>query len=131
MVRHPSIARAAVSPTAVALTAGGVAIGLGAAHSVVLAVILGVGAWTGRMAVAVSSRARRAGKAKPKPAQPDPWSVPEPWRQLVRQALAAQSRFDQAVAEWPPVRCGTGWFPPARVYDEVEQVGLRLAGAPP
>ncbi len=125
VVRHPSIARAAVSPTAVALTAGGVAIGLGAAHSVVLAVILGVGAWTGRMAVAVSSRARRAGKAKPKPAQPDPWSVPEPWRQLVRQALAAQSRFDQAVAEWPPgpLRDRLVSLQP-RVYDEVEQVGL-------
>jgi hypothetical protein len=125
VVRHPSIARAAVSPSAIAVTAAGVAIGIFAAHSVVLAVILGVIGWTGRMAVAVMARAHRAKKAKPKPAQPDPWSVPEPWRQLLRQALAAQSRFDQAVADWPPgpMRDRLASLQP-RVYDDVEQVGL-------
>jgi hypothetical protein len=125
VVRHPDTARAAVSPAAIAVTAAGVAIGLFAAHSVVVAVVLGVVAWTGRMAVAMLGRARRAKKAKPKPAQPDPWSVPEPWRQLVRQALAAQSRFDQAVAEWPPgpMRDRLVSLQP-RVYADVDQVGL-------
>lgn len=99
-VRHPKVIRAAVSPSAVIVTAVGVGIGL-AAQSVVLAVILGAGAWLGRMAVAVwSSRRRR--RSRLKEVVIDPWAVPDPWRQFVRQAVSAQSRFDQAVAPWPP-----------------------------
>jgi hypothetical protein len=125
VVRHPSVVRAAVSPSAVALAAGGVAIGLGAAHSVVLAVVLGLLGWSARMAAAVASRARKTKQAKLKPAQLDPWSVPEPWRQLVKQALAAQTRFDQAVAEWPPgpMRDRLESLRP-QLYEDVEQVGL-------
>jgi hypothetical protein len=97
-VRHPSVVRAAVSPSAIILAAAGVGIGL-AAGSVTLAVILGVGAWLGRMAFAVF-RSRRKGKRLPV-VTIDPFAVPEPWRQYVRQALGARQRFDQTLSQWP------------------------------
>lgn len=94
--RRQKLARAAVSPSAVIATAAGVGIGL-LAQSVVLAVILGVIGWIVRMAVAFWSTRRRL-----KLVVIDPWAVPDPWRQFVRQALGAQSRYEQAVAAWPP-----------------------------
>jgi hypothetical protein len=99
-VRHPSVVRAAVSPSAAVVTAAGVGIGL-AEHSVVLAVVLGAGAWLGRMAVAVVHAGRQRRKGRPAPAAIDPWAVPEPWRQYVRQAVTSRQRFDQAVSRWP------------------------------
>jgi hypothetical protein len=97
-VQHPSVVRAAVSPSAIILAAAGVGIGL-AAGSVILAVILGAGAWLGRMAYAVfrSRRRRRLPLVTI-----DPYAVPEPWRHYVRQALGARQRFDHTVAPWPP-----------------------------
>jgi hypothetical protein len=102
-VRHPSpsTVRAAVSPSAVAAALVGVGVGV-LAHSVVLAVILGVGFWSIIVAAGMFLRSRREKAARPKPAQVDPWSVPEPWRQLLHQADNAQSRFNQAIQDWPP-----------------------------
>jgi hypothetical protein len=97
-VRHPSVVRAAVSPSAIILAAAGVGIGL-AAGSVTLAVILGAVAWLGRMTYAVY-RSRRKRRRLPV-VTIDPFAVPEPWRQYVRQALGARQRFDQAVSQWP------------------------------
>lgn len=124
VVRHPSVVRAAVSPSALAVTAAGVGIGFAADQSVVLAVVLGAGAWLGRMAVAVVRRSRRDRAARPRPADLDPWSVPEPWRQLVHQAVAAQGQFDQAVREWPPgpIKDRLVWIQP-RLWADVEHVG--------
>jgi hypothetical protein len=93
--------RAAVSPSAAIVTAAGVGIGL-SEQSVVLAVVLGAGAWLGRMAVAVAQAGRRRRKAERPTTDADPWAVPEPWRQYVRQALASRQRFDQTVAQLPP-----------------------------
>ncbi len=98
---HPALYRAAVSPTAIAATAIGAGIGV-ADHSIVVGVILAVGGWTTRMVGAVVGRRRRDRKAAPHPAQLDPWSVPEPWRDLVQQAASIQSRFESVIAEWPP-----------------------------
>jgi hypothetical protein len=97
----PSTVRAAVSPTAIAAAAIGVGIGV-LAQSLIVAVILGVGFWSVRMAAGVFVRRRRRRAAEPKPAQLDPWSVPEPWRQLLQEADNAQSRFNNAVKDWPP-----------------------------
>jgi hypothetical protein len=93
-----AVRRAAVSPSAIVLAAAGVGIGL-LAQSVVLAVVLGLGAWFARLLVAaLRARGRR-------PRLPvvtiDPYAVPEPWRQYVRQAQSAQQRFDSSVATWP------------------------------
>src|SRR5262249_35089065 len=98
-VRHPSVVRAAVSPSAIILAGAGVGIGLLAA-SVRLAVILGVVGWVVRMAFAVS-RSRPRGRGLPV-VTIDPFAVPEPWRQYVQQALGARQRFDQTLSQWSP-----------------------------
>src|SRR5579863_1985612 len=82
---HPALYRAAVSPTAAAATAAGAGIGL-AANSLTLTVVLAVVGWTSRMTAAVFARRHRERAARPRPAELDPYSVPEPWRQLLQQA---------------------------------------------
>jgi hypothetical protein len=123
LVLHPSLVRAAVSPTAIVAVGVGVGIGL-LAQSAVVAVVLGATFWAGRMVAALIARAVRESRAKPKPADLDPWSVPEPWRQLVQQALAAQTHFDQTINDWPagPIKDRLVTLQP-RVYVSVEQVG--------
>lgn len=120
---RPGLVRAAVSPTAAAAVAVGAGIGV-ADHSVVLAVILAALGWSGRMAAAVGGRRRRARGARPRPAELDPWSVPEPWRSLVEQAMAVQSRFDRTVQEWPdgPIRDHLADLQP-RVWAQVAALG--------
>jgi hypothetical protein len=97
---HPALVRAAVSPTAIVATAAGAGIGL-LAHSIPLAIALAVVGWTIRMIVAFIVQRRKERAAAPHPAQLDPWSVPEPWRAVVQQASATQTRFDQVVGGWP------------------------------
>jgi hypothetical protein len=123
IVLHPSLVRAAVSPAAVAATAVGAGIGV-LDQSVVLGVVLAAVGWSGRMLAALVARARRDAKARPRPAELDPWSVPEPWRQLVHQAAAAQGRFDQALREWPdgPIRDRLDGLRP-QFYADVAAVG--------
>jgi hypothetical protein len=123
-VRHPSVVRAAVSPTAVVVTAAGVVVGLVLLHSIILAIVLGAGAWAGRMIAAMIAQARRERAARPKPAVLDPWSVPEPWRQLVTQAQGVQNRFDQTIKDWPPgpIRDRLVDLRP-RFYADMDQVG--------
>jgi hypothetical protein len=108
----------------VAVTAAGVGIGVWD-HSVILAVVLGAGAWAGRMVAAVFARRRRDRQARPRPAQLDPWSVPEPWKQLVQQAATVQSRFDQAVTDWAdgPIKDRLTSLQP-QLYAGMEQVGV-------
>lgn len=122
-VADPALFRAAVSPSAIAVTAAGVGIGV-LDRSGVLAAVLGVVAWSGRMVAAAVSSRRRSRALNPHPAVLDPWSVPEPWRQLLQQAMSAQTRFDQAVAGWPPgpTRDRLAELQP-RLYQEVEQLG--------
>ncbi len=93
-----AVGRAAVSPSAIVLAAAGVGIGL-LAQSVVLAVVLGLGAWFARLVVA-ALRARHRGPRLPVVII-DPYAVPEPWRQYVRQAQGAEQRFDSSLATWP------------------------------
>ena len=121
---HPGLLKAAVSPTAVAVTAAGAGIGL-LDHSILLTVILAACGWTGRMVAAAFALRRRERAARPRPAELDPWSVPEPWRQLLQQASDAQSRFDQAVAAWPPgpTRDRLATLQP-RIYEEVARLGV-------
>jgi hypothetical protein len=77
--------------------AGGVVIGL-AAGSTVLAVVLGVGAWLSGAAFALR-RSFRRGRRAPS-VTIDPWALPEPWRQYVRQAQTTGQQFDQALEQW-------------------------------
>ena len=76
------------------------------------------------MTAAVVAKRRKEQAALPRPADIDPWSVPEPWRQLLHQALAAQSQFDRVLADWPPgpTRDRLEGLRP-RVYSEVRDLG--------
>jgi hypothetical protein len=93
--RRAALARAAVSPSAVVVTAAGFLIGL-AAQSLTLAIVLAVVGWLGRMVVAIARTRRRLPLVKI-----DPIALSEPWREYVRQALAAGQRFAQAISGWP------------------------------
>lgn len=120
---RPALMKVAVSPTAVGAAAVGAGIGI-LDHSAILAAVLASAGWAGRMVAGVVAGRRRERAARPHPAQLDPWSVPEPWRQLLQQAMSAQARFGQAVAAWPPgpTRDRLVALQP-RVYQEVEQLG--------
>jgi hypothetical protein len=68
----------------------------------------------------------------------DPWAVPEPWRQYVRQALGARQRFDQTLTTWTsgPLRDRLTELQPQlwRATEEVWAVAQRgavLGGATP
>lgn len=120
----PDLIKAAVSPTAAALTAAGAGIGV-LDHSVVLVIVLAAVGWSGRMAAALIARSRRRRAERPRPPELDPWSVPEPWRQLVEQAASARIRFDQVINSWPagPTRDELRTLQPL-VWEHVGQVGI-------
>jgi len=97
----PAAAKAAVSPSALALAGGGVAVGLVVGLPIVLAAAIGAGLWGIRVGVgAAVAAARRNAAHRPEPM--DPYAVAEPWRTFVREALTADAKFDQAVARCRP-----------------------------
>src|SRR6266849_11043275 len=101
--RPPAVvgARAAVSPSALVLAGGGIAIGLLAGLPVAATVVLGAGLWGIRVAAgAVRADRRRRRASRPEPI--DPFALADPWRRFVREALTAQSKFGQTVTRWPP-----------------------------
>lgn len=61
----------------------------------VAAVLLGVLAYAVRVAVAIPGAAGR------RPERIDPFTVQEPWRRFVQEALQARSRFDELVHRMP------------------------------
>lgn len=85
-----SLARAAVSPLALALGAGGAAVGFALAE-VPGAVGIGLSAWALRMAT--------AGPRQPRPERVDPFTLQDPWRRSVQDALQARTRFRAAVGD--------------------------------
>jgi hypothetical protein len=89
------LTRLAATTTASAAILG-VAVGVGE-HSAILGVVFAaVGAGV-RLAVATWQRLRTL------PVDSiDPFAVPEPWRDLVQQAVDADKRFHEAVRAWPP-----------------------------
>jgi hypothetical protein len=100
-VRTPSVARAAVSPSAVVITGAGVAVSLAAGLPMLAAIGVGVVCWGARVGVAAGlarRRLRRWGRHEPI----DPYAVPEPWRNFVQEALTAEHKFGQAVEQCRP-----------------------------
>lgn len=84
----PKVARAIVSPSAIVATGAGAAAGIlvaGPVGGVVGAALL----FAGRVAAAIPRRGPSA--------RVDPFSLSDPWKRLVRDALAARDQFDQAV----------------------------------
>jgi hypothetical protein len=84
----PRVARAMMSPSGILLAGGGVALGVVAGLPVAAAAVIGAGAWGVRVAAAM------------RPAQPgeriDPFTLNEPWRAFVQDALSARGRFREA-----------------------------------
>ena len=105
----PSVARAMTSPSAIVLAGVGVAVGVAASLPIVAVVGLGAAGWAGRVALAVGRGPRRE--------RIDPFALGEPWRHWVREAVQAQSRFDQVVR-------GTR---PGPFKDRLVEIGDRLA----
>jgi hypothetical protein len=99
-VRTPSVARAAVSPSAVVVTGVGVAVSMFAGLPVLAALGVGAVCWGARVGVAAGLARRRHRANQPEPI--DPYAVPEPWRSFVREALTAQLKFGQAVERCQP-----------------------------
>jgi len=93
--------RSAVSPSAIVLAGVGVGGGLLIGLPAVAAVVVGAGLWGIRVAVGAARAGSRRRKAL-RPAPIDPFALPEPWRQYVRQSLTARTRFEQTVGQTQP-----------------------------
>ena len=89
--RTPAMARAMLSPSGILLAGAGASVVILAGAGIPAAVAAGLLAWGGRVAYAFSRR--------PKPERIDPFTLGEPWRQLVGRALSAGRRFDDAVRQ--------------------------------
>jgi hypothetical protein len=104
----PPVARAMTSPLGLVLAAAGAGLGVLAFGNPVGAVALAAAAWAGRVAVAIPR--------DPRPERIDPFTLGEPWRRPVQDALQARTRFREAVNE---ARSG-----PLR--ERMEDIGARI-----
>jgi hypothetical protein len=94
----PPVARAMTSPSGILLAAGGVSAGILLAAPIGVAVGLGALAWAGRVAFAIPRNATAE--------RIDPFTLGDPWRRYVQDALQAEVQFRDAVkrAERGPLR---------------------------
>lgn len=79
-----------MSPTGILAAGGGAAIGLVVGLPIVAAVVLGAGAWALRVGAAMAP-------GQPRGERIDPFTLQEPWRRAVQDAVAARARFSEAV----------------------------------
>ncbi|HYZ98527.1 MAG TPA: hypothetical protein VE575_07225, partial [Acidimicrobiales bacterium] len=86
-------ARAITSPTGILLGVAVAAVSAVAGLPLGAAVALGVAAWVGKVALSLPRGRRRE--------RIDPFTLKEPWRHYVRDALQARNRFDEAVGRTP------------------------------
>ncbi len=107
-VRTPAVARAVTSPSAVLLAGAGMSVAILAGVPLVAAAAVGALAWGARVAMAVprSPRAERI----------DPFTVGEPWRHFVTDAIQARAEFERTVSRARP----------GPLRDRLVQLGLRL-----
>lgn len=106
--RTPAVARAVTSPSALLLAGAGMSAAILGGLPLAAAAALGVLAWGARIALAVPRR--------PREERIDPFTIGEPWRQMVSDAQQARARFAATVAR---ARAG-----PLR--DRLDQLGARL-----
>jgi hypothetical protein len=90
----PPVARAITSPAGILLAAVGASAGIVAGLPIAAIVGLGAAAWAARVGAAIprSSSGERI----------DPFTLSEPWRRFVQEALQAKRRFEEAVARADP-----------------------------
>lgn len=106
--RTPAVARAVTSPSAVLLAGAGMSAAILGGLPLAAAAVVGALAWGARVAMAVPR--------SPREERIDPFTVAEPWRHMVTEALQAQSRFEQTV----------GQARPGPLRDRLEELGQRL-----
>lgn len=87
-------ARAITSPVGILLGGGVAAATIVAGVPLLAALPLGVAVWAGKVALSIP-RARRGERI-------DPFTLQEPWRRYVQEALQARNRFDEAVGRTRP-----------------------------
>lgn len=87
----PPVARAMVSPLGILLAGAGAALGIVTGLGPIAAVGFGAAAWAGRVFAAVPN--------DPKAERIDPFTINEPWRREVQDALGAQRQFREAVRD--------------------------------
>jgi hypothetical protein len=85
----PPVARAITSPAGILCLGAGASIGIIAGAGILGAALLGGLAWAGRVAFAIPRQ--------PADSRIDPFTLSEPWRHFVSDALQARTRFEQAV----------------------------------
>lgn len=90
----PTVAGAIMSPVGILLAGAGTALGIVVGAPIAAAVGIGVAAWAVRVAVAVPRQ--------PKAESIDPFTLSEPWRNFVQEALQQQHRFERATASTKP-----------------------------
>ena len=84
----PQVARAITAPSGILLAGGVAAAAIVAGVAVPLALPLGVVAWAGKVAFSIPrDRSERI----------DPFTLQEPWRRFVQEALQARNRFDETI----------------------------------
>jgi hypothetical protein len=83
------VARAIASPVGILLGGGVAAATIVAGAPLLAALPLGVAVWAGKVALSIP-RGRRGDRI-------DPFTLKEPWRRYVQEALQARNRFDEAV----------------------------------
>jgi hypothetical protein len=94
-------ARAAISPSAIVLAGGGLGLSLVAGLPVAAAIGVAACGWAIGAGVAGLIGARRRRRAaRPEPI--DPYAVPDPWRDFVREAQGARTKFVEVVAQYRP-----------------------------
>jgi hypothetical protein len=86
---------AMISPLTVGMVAGAIALGRISSGSWIAGILLGLVAWTARVAISLGIARRVRGLAP----RIDPFALREPWRFFVRDALTARQRFADAVAD--------------------------------
>lgn len=104
---QPRVARAIMSPSGILLAGAGTALGIVAGLGPA-ALLVGIVAWAGRVAVAIPRR--------PAGDRIDPFRVGEPWRRFVQDALGAKRRFDDVVKRSRP----------GPIHDRLVSIGERI-----
>ncbi len=104
----PQVARAIMAPTGILLGGAVAAATIVAGVPLVAALPLGAVAWAGKVLWSVP-RGKRGERV-------DPFTLQEPWRRYVQEALQARNRFDEAV----------GRTRPGPLHDHLSEIATRM-----
>lgn len=107
--------RALRSPAAIGLAVAGAGSGVVAGLPILAAAVIGAACYGIGAAMAALLRRRRS-RARPGDERIDPFTLGEPWRLRVREALNARTRYETAVERTPP----------GPLRDRLAEIGTRI-----